>query len=91
MRLDMPGFGGTDEALGGRMTLEERAGFIASINRAGLAYLHASDVKALVDHLIDVPHARTARIQEVHIMLGHMLCDLTDRFLFPDRIEPGEG
>ncbi len=27
----------------------------------------------------------TARIQEVHITLGHILCDLVDRKLFPDK------
>jgi len=32
-----------------------------------------------VDHAIIVPSATTARIQEVHIMLGHMLCDLLER------------
>jgi len=32
-----------------------------------------------------VPSGVTARIQEIHITLGHMLCDLVDRILFPDR------
>jgi D-sedoheptulose 7-phosphate isomerase len=27
----------------------------------------------------------TARIQEVHITLGHILCDLVDRILFPEK------
>jgi len=27
----------------------------------------------------------TAKIQEVHIFLGHILCDLVDRILFPDK------
>ena len=27
----------------------------------------------------------TARIQEVHIMLGHILCELVDRNLFPGK------
>jgi D-sedoheptulose 7-phosphate isomerase len=27
----------------------------------------------------------TARIQEVHNTLGHILCDLADRYLFPDK------
>ncbi len=29
----------------------------------------------LVDHLIDVPHAETPRIQEVHGMVVHILCE----------------
>ena len=27
----------------------------------------------------------TARIQEAHITLGHILCELVDRILFPER------
>lgn len=29
----------------------------------------------------------TARIQETHILIGHLLCELTDRILFPDQFE----
>ena len=32
-----------------------------------------------VDHAIIVPSNATARIQEVHILLGHMLCGLLER------------
>ncbi len=32
-----------------------------------------------------VPSDVTARIQECHILLGHLLCELVDRILFPDR------
>ncbi|PIE61412.1 MAG: phosphoheptose isomerase [Desulfobacterales bacterium] len=37
-----------------------------------------SDIAFCVDSLV------TARIQEVHILLGHILCDLTERILFHD-------
>jgi D-sedoheptulose 7-phosphate isomerase len=32
----------------------------------------------------------TARVQEAHIIWGHMLCDLVDRILFPDQFQNGE-
>jgi D-sedoheptulose 7-phosphate isomerase len=31
-----------------------------------------------VDYHINVPHKSSARVQEVHIMLGHILCELVD-------------
>jgi D-sedoheptulose 7-phosphate isomerase len=32
----------------------------------------------LVDHLLDVPHSETARIQEVHGMIVHLLCEIVE-------------
>lgn len=34
------------------------------------------------DILLDVPHAHTPLVQEIHIAAGHMLCQLVDHFLF---------
>ena len=31
-----------------------------------------------VQYHLNVPHNRSARIQEVHIMIGHILCELTE-------------
>jgi D-sedoheptulose 7-phosphate isomerase len=36
------------------------------------------EAAALVDHLIDVPHRETARIQEVHGMVIHVLCQIVE-------------
>ena len=36
-------------------------------------------LKAECDISLVVPHADTARIQEIHIMAGHILCDLIER------------
>ncbi len=36
------------------------------------------------DVLFRVPSRHTPRIQETHLLLGHILCDLADRELFPD-------
>jgi len=33
---------------------------------------------SVVHYLLDVPHKTTARIQEVHGMIGHILCELVD-------------
>jgi D-sedoheptulose 7-phosphate isomerase len=37
----------------------------------------------LADVAIRVPSQSTPRIQEVHILVGHTLCDLVERTLFP--------
>ncbi len=37
---------------------------------------------SLCDFLIAVPHTSTPLIQEIHSTIGHMLCALTDYFLF---------
>jgi D-sedoheptulose 7-phosphate isomerase len=37
----------------------------------------------LVDHLIDVPHPHTPRIQEVHAMVVHLLCQIVEDALAP--------
>jgi D-sedoheptulose 7-phosphate isomerase len=36
----------------------------------------------LVDHLIDVPSGETPRIQEVHGMVVHLLCQIVEEELF---------
>lgn len=35
----------------------------------------------LADHLIDVPHRETARVQEVHAMVVHVLCQVVEEDL----------
>ena len=35
-----------------------------------------------VDHAISVPSDNTARIQETHIVIGHVICDLVEKMLF---------
>ncbi len=37
----------------------------------------------MADHSFVVPSKNTPRIQEVHIALGHVLCELVDNKLFP--------
>jgi D-sedoheptulose 7-phosphate isomerase len=39
-------------------------------------------MKGLSDYLINVPSADTPRIQESHIMIGHIICELVEELLF---------
>jgi D-sedoheptulose 7-phosphate isomerase len=47
----------------------------------GLTGGDGGSLGTLADHLLVVPSPSTARIQEVHIMLLHVLCDLVEREL----------
>ncbi len=42
-------------------------------------------VAAAAEMALTVPSRTTPRIQEVHITLGHVLCDLVDYLLFPEK------
>lgn len=49
----------------------------------GLTGSGGGGVRALVDHLIDVPHQETARIQEVHGVVIHVLCQVVEDTVAP--------
>lgn len=40
-------------------------------------------MKALSDHLINIPSNDTPRIQESHIMVGHIICQLVEEKIYP--------
>jgi D-sedoheptulose 7-phosphate isomerase len=40
-------------------------------------------LKALSDYLINIPSNITPRIQESHILIGHVICELVEEALFP--------
>ena len=42
---------------------------------------------ACTDLLLTVDSDTTARIQETHITMGHILCELVDRILYPEQFE----
>jgi len=44
----------------------------------GLTGNGGGDVAGVVDHLVDVPHPSTARIQEVHAVVVHVLCQIVE-------------
>ena len=39
-------------------------------------------MKSLSDYLINVPSSDTPRIQESHILIGHIICELVEEKLF---------
>jgi D-sedoheptulose 7-phosphate isomerase len=45
-------------------------------------------VAAAAELAIVVPSWSTPRVQEVHITIGHVLCDLVDFLLFPEEFRP---
>jgi D-sedoheptulose 7-phosphate isomerase len=47
----------------------------------GLTGKDGGQLASRVQYHLNVPHNLTARIQEVHIMIGHILCQLTDERL----------
>lgn len=40
-------------------------------------------MKELCDYLINIPSTDTPRIQESHILVGHIICELVESALFP--------
>lgn len=64
---------------------------IESAQEIGLATIgmtgRSGSLAALADLVFSVDSDITARIQETHITLGHILCDLTDRKLYPAKFK----
>jgi len=47
----------------------------------GLTGSDGGKLGTLVRHHVNVPHESAARVQEIHIMIGHILCELVDEYL----------
>jgi D-sedoheptulose 7-phosphate isomerase len=45
--------------------------------------LSGGQMKSISDHLINIPSTDTPRIQESHIMVGHIICQLVEEKVFP--------
>ena len=41
------------------------------------------EMKTLADYLLNVPSTDTPRIQESHIMIGHIICEIVEAQMFP--------
>ena len=55
-----------------------------NITTIGLTGGSGGKMGGKVDHLLSVTEGRnTARIQETHILIGHVICELVDERLFP--------
>jgi len=52
------------------------------IIRVGLTGQTGGGIAALCDYCIKVPSNETARIQESHIMIGHILCSIIEEAMF---------
>jgi D-sedoheptulose 7-phosphate isomerase len=52
------------------------------ITTVALTGLTGGQMKALSNHLINIPSADTPRIQESHIMVGHIICQLVEEKIF---------
>jgi D-sedoheptulose 7-phosphate isomerase len=60
-----------------------RAARAQELVTVGLTGGGGGDLRGLVDYLIDVPHADTQRIQEVHAMVVHVLCQVVEEAVGP--------
>jgi D-sedoheptulose 7-phosphate isomerase len=52
------------------------------ITTIGFTGLSGGAMKALSDHLFNVPSTDTPRIQESHILIGHIICELVEAQYF---------
>jgi D-sedoheptulose 7-phosphate isomerase len=52
------------------------------ITTIGMTGQGGGKLAALSDHLIDVPSKNTPRIQEAHMLLGHIICQLVEEKYF---------
>lgn len=51
----------------------------------------SSGMKDLCDHLICVPSEVTPRIQECHILIGHIICEMVEKEIFSKKTFVGEA
>lgn len=55
-----------------------------NITTIGFTGENGGKMKTLSDFLFNVPSADTPRIQESHILIGHIICELVEKKLFPN-------
>lgn len=53
------------------------------ITTVGFTGLTGGVMKEISDYLVNVPSTDTPRIQESHILLGHIICQLVEEKIFP--------
>jgi D-sedoheptulose 7-phosphate isomerase len=56
------------------------------ITAVGMTGQCSPDMAELVDYCICVPSKRTARVQEAHILIGHILCEIIEHGLSADSV-----
>lgn len=60
----------------------EAAG-VGGLTRVGFGGQSGGAMGALCDHLLQVPSTETPRIQEGHLLFGHIICGAVESALFP--------
>jgi len=88
--------GRRDDVAWGISTSGHSPNVVAGLQRAREMGLHCLGMTGkggalmeVSDLLLTVPSSTTARVQETHIVMGHILCQLVDRMLFSR--EPASG
>ena len=84
------GIGETSDVLIGLSTSGNSANIIKAFETAkkkgmitiGFTGISGGNMKPLCDHLINIPSTDTPRIQESHIMVGHIICQLVEEKYF---------
>lgn len=84
------GFGNEGDVLIGISTSGKSQNVLNALEQAqlknmttiGLCGQNIEFIKPYCHYLIDVPSNITPRIQEAHILIGHILCEMTERELF---------
>jgi len=59
-----------------------RAARAIGIGTIGMTGHSGAQMAGLLDYLIAVPAKRTARVQEAHMLIGHILCEIIETRLF---------
>lgn len=72
--------GNSPNVVAGLRAARERGLRCLGMTGQGGALIDASDLA------LTVPTATTARVQETHIVMGHILCQLVDQTLFPQTV-----
>ena len=94
------GFGKKGDVLVAISTSGNSTNIINAINRAnelemitiGFTGATGGKMKALCQYLINVPSTDTPRIQESHIMVGHVICQLVEeKYFTPEPSVVGSG
>jgi D-sedoheptulose 7-phosphate isomerase len=57
---------------------------VMNILAIGLTGKDGGKIAASSDYLIRVPSTDTPRIQESHILIGHILCEIIEKSMFPE-------
>ena len=80
-----------NEKLGDRKGVESENGIKSAFRKAkelgvvtvAMTGASGGEMKAMADYLLNVPSTDTPRIQESHIMLGHIICEIVEANMFP--------